>query len=256
MGRVHLFEFADLGWFPRTLADAGTAYLHVLQEKLDVAKHLAPLVAQAIPQQMDKVHLLDLCSGGGGPAPAIRQVLAQDGREVWLTLSDLKPNEVYVSESIKASPQVVLHPEPVDATDVPSHLNGVRTVFNAMHHMPRDIAQSMLRDAQDANTPIVVAELSERTIANVLSAPIIALMVLLIMPIVRPMRPLWLVLTYLVPILPLTIAWDGWVSHLRTYNLKELRSLTDPLKRDGWQWQVGQTPVGPAKITWLIGKPI
>lgn len=241
MKRRHLFELADQAWFPRTLADAGTAYLNTLQERFGLVELLVPYVERALPEGAG---LVDLCSGGGGPAVAIAERLA-----VPLVLTDLQPNT-------HVDPEAALHPDPVDAREVPAELVGLRTVFNALHHFEPEQARRVLADAQQAGQPILVVELSERGLVPLtVGTAFIPLMTWLLMPFVRPVRPLWLALTYLLPVLPLTIAWDGWVSHWRTYAPEELEELVGPLQTDGWTWSWGRDAAGPGSITWLWGRP-
>lgn len=244
MSRLHLFELADQPWFPRTLADAGTSYLNTLQERFGLVELLVPYVERALPEGGS---IVDLCSGGGGPAVAIAEKLDVD-----VVLTDLTPNEHVMVGAGHAR----LHPVPVDARAVPADLVGLRTVFNALHHFRPEQAREVLADAQRARQPILVVELSERGVLPLtVGTAFIPLMVALMMPFVRPVRPLWLLLTYLVPVLPLTIAWDGWVSHWRTYAPDELEALVDPLQEDGWTWTWGRDRAGPGSLTWLWGGP-
>lgn len=252
--RLHLFELADQPWFPRLLADAGTAYLNVLQEKAGIPAMLAPLVKRALDDAQSE-RIVDLCAGGGGPSVAIATHLRGEGRGVSVVLTDLHPNEASLAERAQED-GVVVHPEPVDALAVPAELSGLRTVFNAMHHLPPDAARGMLQDAQRAGAPILVVELSERGVLPLtLGTAFIPLFVWLMMPLVRPVRLSWLGLTYLVPLIPWTIAWDGWVSHWRTYSLPDQRELVAPLQAEGWTWEMGQEKVGPGRATWLWGHP-
>ena len=64
-----------------------------------------------------------------------------------------------------------------------------------------------------------------------------------------------LVLTYLVPIIPLLILWDGVVSSLRTYAPADLEKLTTGLGVDGYHWSSGVHRVKGMVITYLIGQP-
>ena len=58
------------------------------------------------------------------------------------------------------------------------------------------------------------------------------------------------------PFLPLAIAWDGLISHLRTRSPDELRALTARLDAPGWSWTAQRVPVQPgAAYTWLLGLP-
>lgn len=249
--RMHWFELADVEWYPRTLAEAGHAYLRRLEELAKVDVPLAERVGQAL-EESGAERWVDLASGAGGPAPSIRARLAAEGRPVPLTLTDRAPDPEALAAAAEAD-GVEVHPEAVDATSVPTALPGLRTLFNALHHFPDGPARAALSDAVAKKQPILTAELSERTLPNVLGSLLIPLFVLLIMPTVRPLRLSWIVFTYLIPILPLTIWWDGLVSHLRTHSQDELRALTEGL--DDYEWTIGQDSLGPGRITWLFGRP-
>jgi hypothetical protein len=81
------------------------------------------------------------------------------------------------------------------------------------------------------------------------------LFVLLITPRIRPWSWARLALTYVVPIVPLLVVWDGLVSCLRSYRLAELRALTAGLDR-GYAWEVGEYRRRGAVVTYLIGAPV
>jgi hypothetical protein len=74
------------------------------------------------------------------------------------------------------------------------------------------------------------------------------------MPLIRPIRMLWIVFTYLIPILPAIILWDGLVSSLRSYTQKEMQGFVEPL--NSYQWEVGML-LGPHQehISYLFGTP-
>ena len=59
------------------------------------------------------------------------------------------------------------------------------------------------------------------------------LVTLLVVPFLRPFRWAWIPLTYLIPIIPLFIVWDGLVSCLRCYNQDELLALTQAAGQSG-----------------------
>ena len=84
---------------------------------------------------------------------------------------------------------------------------------------------------------------------------LILLAVLLVTPIMRPFSWRRLVFTYLAPLLPLAIWWDGVVSNLRAYSVVELRELTRELNGPEYAFEAGELPAGPVTITWLVGRP-
>jgi hypothetical protein len=74
-------------------------------------------------------------------------------------------------------------------------------------------------------------------------------------PALRPRSWGRLARTYLVPLAPAVYAWDGLVSHLRTYTPDELRAMTDAAARDGYRWEVGRVPRRGHPITYVLGYP-
>ena len=85
---MQLVELEDLRWFPSTLRDGGTAFLELAERMSGHGRMLvAPL--ERVLDATGETRIVDLCSGGGGPAAAIADELAKRGREVTVTLTDL-----------------------------------------------------------------------------------------------------------------------------------------------------------------------
>lgn len=245
MRRFQLFEFEDQQWFSRRLRQAmqsylATAYRHTPFPKF-WAQCLAPLMGAG---RMNA--LVDLASGAGGPVPLVLEELRRMGFEVTATLTDRFPNP--------AATPLRYWPEPVDARFIPQALDGTRTMFASFHHFRPHDAHAILRDAFERRVPICVFEATTR--GAVLAATLIPLMVLLLTLEIRPLSWIQIVFTYLIPILPVLIFWDGLVSYLRTYSVAELEALTHDLTAD-YSWQPGKlrAPGVPFGVPFLIGRP-
>jgi hypothetical protein len=53
---------------------------------------------------------------------------------------------------------------------------------------------------------------------------------------------------------PLFVLWDGVVSSLRTYSVKEMNQLVSQLNnRKSFEWETGKIKSGPSKILYLLG---
>ena len=81
---------------------------------------------------------------------------------------------------------------------------------------------------------------------------------LLATPFIPPFRVSRLLLTYVVPIVPLATLWDGVVSCLRVYAPEELRALVSGIAgADRYVWEIGRerVPLTPVTITFLVGRP-
>ena len=146
--------------------------------------------------------------------------------------------------------------QPVDPTRVPRELRGMRTLFNALHHFRPEEVKQVLADAQEKQVPFVAFEVVARTPLGLLTSLPVPLLVWLFTPFVRPLTPLRLLLTYLLPLTPLALSWDGLVSTLRAYRAQELRALTASIAREGYTWEVGEVrkPGKPA-VTYVLGLP-
>lgn len=251
MWRLHLFEFGDKQWLPRVLRDAERAYMATSYRLLPLPR----LWAERISTVLDPgkvVELLDLCSGSGGPMPLILEELETRGYRAHATLTDLYPN-----------PQFAPHPklswlrEPVDATHVPARLEGVRTMFSAFHHFRPDKAKAILKDAFERRRAICIFESGSRTLLAAGSMLGVPVAVLALMPFARPFRWAYLVFTYLIPVLPLIVLWDGMVSLLRVYSPEQMQELTKDLQAPDYAWEIGEIHLRglPGGLPYLIGRP-
>jgi hypothetical protein len=252
MNRIHLPELEDEAWFPAYLRDSLTAFLHVSSEKLGLYNKAAPLVRELVRRHR-AARIVDLCSGGGGPLLSILAEL--DGVDAVLT--DLYPNlQAFAELEQRGNGRVRGSRDPIDATNVPAGLDGVRTLFNAFHHFRPAQAKRILEDAARKRQPLCVLEVVERHPATMLAIAGVPLAVLGFTPFTRP-GFLRLALTYLIPVVPLVAGWDGIASCMRAYSPTELTALADSVAVTGYRFTVGQTSWGPMplRVTWLIGEP-
>ena len=243
----------DQRWWPQLLRRAATDYLAFVVSKAGAFTPLAGRLA-ALVDGAAAPRIVDLCAGSGGPYPALLDDVdaARGGRATELVLTDLHPGGGRSTGADDA--RVRAEPRSIDARQVPRELGGVRTLFDGLHHFAPADARALLADAAAARAPILVAEASERSVAAIVACVFIPLFVLVAMPFVRPRSAAALALTYLVPLLPLCIFWDGLVSCLRTYRVDELRALVAGLD-DGYRWEAGTVRKAGRNITYLVGQP-
>lgn len=259
MSRIAAPELEDHPAFPVLLRDAMTAYLRVASEALGVSGVAAPLVMEAMDASgTDRV--VDLCSGGGGPVVSlVRRLREKHGREATATLTDKFPNVDAFRRAEHEFPGIVAgRREPTDATAVPEELAGVRTIFNAFHHLPPAIATAVLADAAEKRQPILTFEIVERSWQGAVISLGSPVSVYAFTPFIRPRSASTLALTYLVPVIPLLVGWDGFASCLRAYSIPELRAMVAPLQRPDYRFRVERNwlPMRPGFVTSVIGLPL
>ncbi len=255
MRRLHLLELEDQAWLPGVVRDAATGYLRLAAKVTGQPRRLLPVLRDAL-QKAGARHIVDLCSGGGGSLVAMVPDLEREGIDVRIRLTDLYPNAAALEEvSRRSAGRIEFEADPVDARAVPRQLVGLRTLFNGLHHFRPDDARAVLADAVSAREPIVACEIVRRhplAIFLILMSP---LLVLLLVPFLRPFDWRWLPLTYLIPVIPLVVVWDGVVSCLRAYTQDELRILADTVDAPGYTWEIGQVSLGMPALpaTYLVG---
>jgi SAM-dependent methyltransferase len=259
MARVQLFEFEDLPWFPHVVRECMTDFLSFLGQRGHVVyREFAERLAHALQVTGDDT-ILDLCSGGGGPALAIAALLREPLQTpVQVLLTDLYPNLPRLESARKSGHGRVAYRElPVDATAVPEALPGFRLMCNAFHHLSPAAARKCLADAVRQRRGIALVEMVDRSAASVLAVTLGTSVVLGVTPFIRPLRVSRLLLTYALPVVPLCTWWDGVVSCLRAYNPEELEQLVATLPDSDYVWDIGRLPVpyAPTSLVYLIGYP-
>jgi hypothetical protein len=261
MKRIHLFEFEDMPWFPDWIRVLMTRYIMTFHKILGTAGLLEKLVEKGL-QKSEALLILDLCSGSGGPMLDVAENLRTSGRfpDLKLMLSDLYPNhEAAKSINQKNDASVAYLTDPLDATQVRRGLVGLRTMVSSMHHMKPELARKILKNAKEANQPILIFEISDNSAPIFLwwlAMPFAFIMTFIFTPLVRPMSWQQLLFTYLIPILPIFIAWDGAVSNARTYTLEDMEDLIQGLSDKSYSWEMGKLKGKGGNKLYLLGSPM
>jgi len=275
MRRVQFIELHEQPWFPSSLRADVTDALQFGFNLLHAYAPIAPLLQNVIDSSGNRTNggqsttgqstatqsIVDMCSGGGGPWLDLCRELRcrNDGRDsarlqVWLT--DKYPNlEAFQSVSASSDHHITFYPEPVDAMKVPGALKGLRTMFTSFHHFPPEDARAILQNAVDAGESIGIFEATRRAPSTIGLIFAGILLMFVHTPRIRPFRWSRLLWTYLIPIIPLVLLFDGVVSCLRTYQPQELREIVAQLTPCQYQWDIGELATGKMPVTYLIGYP-
>jgi hypothetical protein len=254
--RLQLFELEDLTWFPKAIRDLATDYLHFMETGFALHKPVVPLLRSML-ENSKTLCVVDLCSGGGGPVPAIYEALAADEIRVRFTLTDKFPNTTAFQRLSLQFPSGIQYiARPVDATDVPQTLVGLRTMFNSFHHFAPRSARLVLESAVQARQPIGIFEIPERSLLMMVPFLFTPIFVALATPFIRPFRWKRLLWTYVIPLVPLTCWWDGLVSACRAYTPAEMLAMTHGF--DDYEWNADRIGVRgkPGHLTYLLGMPL
>lgn len=235
-----------------------TDFLRFTMERFAPYAVVAPLLARALTR-LGETRIVDLCSGGGGPwLDLVRRIPASGGPVVRVMVTDAYPNRAAQARlRAETDGAVSGYPDPVLATSVPEELGGFRTLFTALHHFPPPVAREILAQAVRRGVGIGVFEITRRSLLSLVGMLFLPLFVLLATPFIRPFRWSRLVLTYLVPLVPLAVWFDGTVSCLRSYTPDELLALARADAPGSVDWDAGVIRSSPfiTRVTYLIGVP-
>jgi hypothetical protein len=255
---VRLFEIHDQAWFPQFLRDE---FVDGLQMILDVTNTYQP-IAKLLRKRLEESgaeRVLDLCSGAGGPWPSLVR---------HFEISGAKPPEVFLTDKYPsarklddfesaATSRIHFLRHSVDATQIPEHLHGFRTLFSSFHHLNPDEARGLLQDSVSKRQGIGIFEAPARRTLTLLSLLFIPIAAWLFVPFRRPFRWSRLLWTYLIPVIPFVLFFDGLISCLRAYSPAELQEMTRGLATSGYRWEIGEESGGflPVRVTYLVGCP-
>ena len=260
MRRIQFIELHEQSWFPSSLRDFVTDALQFGFNLLKLYAPIAPLLQSVLDSTGSRMaagqSVVDLGSGGGGPWLDLSRKLHGNppGLRIWLT--DKYPN-LGAFQKVRAASenQITFYPDSVEAMNVPRELKGLRTMFTSFHHFAPDEARAILQNAVDAGEAVGIFEIARRAWSTIGLTFAFVLMLFVCTPLIRPFRWSRLLWTYLVPIIPVALLFDGVVSCLRTYRPHELREMVEKLSASKYRWEIGEhsKSLGEAPITYLIG---
>jgi hypothetical protein len=260
MNRIDLPEIEDQAWCPAVVRDALTDFLstagHITRFYDSYARDIADVM-----QRTGNKRIVDLCTGGGLPALDMLDALGRVGvPDAEAVLTDLYPNVSAITARAASRPHAVrAMTSSVDATNVPEDLTGFRTLFNAFHHFPPELAQKILEDAVRKAQPIACFELVERSSLFLVGWPFVPMLgAAAVLPFAGRMPAARFALTYVAPVIPAVVAWDGFASCMRSYSVPELRAMVAPLETSRYRFRVERRPTRApfTYATCLMGAPV
>lgn len=264
MQRIHLFELEDYGWLPRPIRDGGTDFLDFLFDRMGFYDGVADKLV-ALLQRTGASRVVDLASGGGGGTLHLRRAVRAAGLSTEFVFSDGFPNEAGQARiAALGDPASRYQVEPLDAMSGGGAQSGVRTMSGALHHFTPDAVAQLVGGIVQQRAPLAffdVASSSGLRKLPVVFAPLamsvnmlmLFAATLVVVPFLRPLRATRLLLTYVLPLIPLLVAWDGTVSALRAYSPDELLAIVRAVPgAEGYRWESGVA----GRALYLTGEPL
>jgi hypothetical protein len=267
MKRKHLFELEDQKWFPSPFRSYITDVLIILNRKIGATRVIHDQIQHLI-QEHGYSKIIDLGSGSGGPMPEVIQQIRQKDHlnHIELILTDLYPNPKAI-ETYEHVDGISYFESPIDAVHPKSiaEEGSLMTMINCFHHMRPDMAKKILRSTMESRTPIFIYELADNKIPFVIWLMMLPLGLffnmiscLILTLFVRPIQPLQIIFTYIIPIIPFCFAWDGQISYTRIYTFEDIDTLVMGNESENYTWTKGYATNSDGKKMgiFLLGRPI
>jgi hypothetical protein len=249
-----LIEIHDHPSFPPFLRDLFTDALQSLWGFSNSYGAIVPRL-RAFIGQLDTNQILDLCSGAGGPLITLAPRLQSSASPtLHICLTDKYPNH-HAFERASLDSTFSYESRSIDAAHVPADLPGLRTIFSSFHHFNHLEARNILADAFHQQRGIAIFELANPAIKTMLITCTIPFLAMFLSLRARPFRWSRLIFTFIIPIIPFTLWFDGIISCLRAYSQQELHTLVAGLSTPTYQWDIGEDRSGLLPVTYLIGSP-
>ena len=251
--RLHLFEWEDQSFFPIDIRNALTQYLFMVWTVGRFYRCTLP-VLQKVLERTGYNNIYDLCSGGGGAWSHIYREMSIENPDLSVRLTDYYPNiPAFESLQSQSNGNIKFDTQSVDARTATIPSRSIVTMLLAFHHFNPTDAKSILENAIQHSAPIVIFEIQQRSIFDVLLMLVHFPICWLITPFMKPSL-IQVLLTYVIPIIPFCIVWDGVVSVLRTYTRREFEMLTKDSSIE-YSWETGTVRHPLHSISYCVGIP-
>lgn len=242
---MFLKELEDYPWFPSYLRKMQLEYVGWISVQLGLYRPLI-VVVQNFPSNQ----WVDLASGSGWPAFYLQK---NTSPQVQYILTDLYPGSV--SDEVKK--QVKIEPEPLNLlTFQPQHRKQY-TLFNAFHHFSSAQQKEFIKKMKTAKASCIITEVLEPSLVCLIQVTLAALIV---QPLtawaIQPLTLGRIITTYLLPIQPITVMWDGWISVLKSKTTEQYKELVSDLADNQYTVKVKRIKQLRGNLIIILAQPI
>lgn len=252
MKRWNCKELHENSRCPEVLRDGMTSFLSffAIHSKIFHAAHSKII---DMLNQLNENRMVDICAGGGLCSLRMLQKLQNSMQrdDLTLTLTDLYPNKLWPKIQTLGGSSMKIVNEPVDARESFARFQGLHLMFAALHHFSPEEIVELLEAAVDNQQPLACFDYFQRDmkmeILLVFCAPILLLCTSFL---VYPFSWKRLFFTYIIPVLPVMLMIDTFISRQRSYLVSELEEIIAQVDAQGKM----MIETGVLKFWYGIGK--
>ena len=242
---MFLKELEDYPWFPSYLRKMQLEYVGWISVQLELYR---PILNEII--KFPSNQWIDLASGSGWPAFYLQK---NASHQIHYTLSDLYPDSV--SNEVKK--QVEIEPESLDLNKFQPQNGKQYSLFNAYHHFSSAQQKQLIKKMKEAKASCIIAEVLEPSLLSFIQVTLAAFIV---QPLtawtIRPFSFLRMITTYLIPVQLVTVAWDGWLSVIKSKNVNQYKELLSEFIDNQYSIEVRRIQQLQGNLIVIIAQPV
>jgi len=242
---MFLKELEDYPWFPSYLRKMQLEFVGWISVQLKIYSPVLKLMDSFPKQQW-----MDLGSGSVWPAYYMQKNAV---RPIHFTLSDLYPDSV--SNEVEKHVRVV--PEPLNLLAFSPIAGNQYSMFNAFHHFTSEQQKEIIGSFKAAKSAIVIAEVLEPTLLSFIQVTLAAFV---LQPLtawaIKPFSFARILATYLITVQLFTVAWDGWLSVLKSKSSTQYQTLLSDLADEHYSIEVRRIKQLKGNLLVIIAQPI
>ncbi len=242
---MFLKELEDYPWFPSYLRKMQLEYVGWISIHLKLYQPILKLL-----QHFPSNNWIDLASGSGWPALYLQESTSP---RIHYKLTDLYPDSV--SNEVKKYVEFEL--ESLDLLKFQPQAGKQYSLFNAFHHFTSEQQKEIIKKMKVAKASCIITEVLEPTLLCFIQVTLAAF---IIQPLtawaIKPFSFLRIITTYILPIQLITVAWDGWLSVLKSKTIKQYKELVSGLTDHQYTIEVKAIKQLRGNLIIILAQPI
>ena len=228
--RVQSFEFGDQAWVPEFYHSVLRDFMGALYKAFGHHKLWTQAILDLCENNPNKT-IKDPCAGSGHVNLMIRTALPASFTGSF-ELSDLMiEKNIEFAKQINALKDsgISYKLQPTDATKSTPEDHSPKLFINSFHHFDHDQVGQILKHNAENGNDILILEYCRKSPDSLIAMFFGPVLFLLFLPFIwnRKNRLPCVLFTYLLPLIPLMLLWDGIISCLRTYSAKDLHAILE-----------------------------
>lgn len=258
MKRIRVKEIHETTWCPEFFRDCLTEFLIVLWAMGFYDKAIEKVCKRVRYLKSEK--LIDLCSGAGDYVPRMLKVIRSKDPQSRITVykTDLYPNKSFFETEDE---QVKYWQQPLDAAWAFVCFDGFFCMFSALHHFDEKELLRIFFNAARNGKSFAFYDISQRRLlTDILPNIFLPGIVWITIPFLKKFTWKHLCFVYLLPIVPVIVCIDGFLSRMRAYELDELQALADRVNKRYPEYCIRVSGYrlmgGVQKVTEVTGFPL